>query len=84
MDNVIGAKSGFSENIEDVTTGFKGPLAIVVAKCQSPQTAVTSNFKILVPVSGSAVSRRGAEIAVALARSRLAPLPADLCFHDAR
>src|SRR3954453_5160987 len=74
MDNVIGAKSGFSENIEDVTTGFEGPLAIIVAKSNHLKQPLTSNFKILVPVSGSGVSRRGAEIAVALARSSLAPL----------
>jgi nucleotide-binding universal stress UspA family protein len=31
-------------------------------------------FRILVPVSGSGVSRRGAEVAIALARTSLAPM----------
>jgi K+:H+ antiporter len=74
LDKVIGAKSGFDRKIEDVTVGFEAPLAIVVAKANHLKPPLTNDFKILVPVSGSGVSRRGAEIAVALARSSLAPL----------
>jgi Kef-type K+ transport system membrane component KefB/nucleotide-binding universal stress UspA family protein len=74
MDKVIGARTGFDEKIEDVTAGFEGPLAIVVAKSSHLEPPQTNDFKILVPVSGSGVSRRGAEIAVALARSSLVPL----------
>jgi nucleotide-binding universal stress UspA family protein len=33
-----------------------------------------NDFRILVPVSGSGVSRRGAEVAIALARTSSAPL----------
>jgi len=74
LDKVIGANSGFDRKIEDVTVGFEGPLAIVVAKANHLKAPLTNDFKILVPVSGSGVSRRGVEIAVALARSSLAPL----------
>ncbi len=74
MDKVIGAKSGFDQKIEDVTAGFEGPLAIVVAKSNHLEPPLANDFKILVPVSGSGVSRRGAEIAVALARTTLASL----------
>jgi K+:H+ antiporter len=74
LDKVIGEKSGFDKRIEDVTVGFGRPLAIVVAKASHLKPPLTNDFKILVPVSGSGVSRRGAEIAVALARSSLAPL----------
>jgi nucleotide-binding universal stress UspA family protein len=69
MDEVIGAKSGFDRKIEEVTTGFEGPLAIVVAKSSHLKPPLTNDFRILVPVSGSGVSRRGAEITVALART---------------
>ena len=74
MDKVIGPKDGFDRKIEDVTAGFEGPLAIVVAKGSHLKPPASNAFKILVPVSGSGVSRRGAEVAIALARMSLTPL----------
>ena len=74
LDKVVGAKGGFDKKIEDVTTGFEGPLAIVSAKGRHLKQQTGSEFKILVPVSGSGVSRRGAEVAIALARACRAPL----------
>ncbi|OCK57893.1 cation:proton antiporter [Bradyrhizobium sp. LMTR 3] len=69
-ERVVGAKNGFDERIEDVTAGFDGPLAIVVARGgHLEQPAASSSFRILVPVSGSGASRRGADVAVALARA---------------
>jgi Kef-type K+ transport system membrane component KefB/nucleotide-binding universal stress UspA family protein len=68
MDKVIGDGDGLDGKVGDLTAGFEGPLAIVVAKGSHLEPPETNDFKILVPVSGSAVSRRGAEIAVALAR----------------
>ena len=74
MDKVIGAKDGFDKSMEDLTAGFDGPLAIVIAKASHLKSPLKNDFKILVPVSGSGVSRRGAEIAVSLARTSLASL----------
>jgi len=74
MEKVIGKRDGFEERIEDVTSGFEGPLAIVAAKASHLKRPANSAFKILVPVSGSGVSRRGAEIAIALARASSTPL----------
>ncbi len=74
MDKAIGSKDDFDKKIEDVTSGFEGPLAIVVAKASHLKRPANNAFKILTPVSGSGVSRRGAEIAVALARSSSTPL----------
>ncbi|GAC1334340.1 MAG: cation:proton antiporter [Bradyrhizobium sp.] len=68
MDKVTGDGEGFDNKVRDLTAGFEGPLAIVVAKGSHLKPPETNDFKILVPVSGSGVSRRGAEIAVALAR----------------
>jgi Kef-type K+ transport system membrane component KefB/nucleotide-binding universal stress UspA family protein len=68
MDKVLGAKDGFDKKIEDVTAGFEGPLVLVAAKGSHLKPPSSNAFKILVPVSGSGVSRRGAEIAIALAR----------------
>jgi nucleotide-binding universal stress UspA family protein len=74
MNKVMGANSGFDGKVEEVTAGFEGPLAIVVAKSNHLETPLANDFKILVPVSGSGVSRRGAEIAVALARTGFTPV----------
>jgi Kef-type K+ transport system membrane component KefB/nucleotide-binding universal stress UspA family protein len=73
MDKVF-AKDGFERKIEEVTAGFEGPLAVVVAKGHHLKPPEAGSFRILVPVSGSAVSRRGAEVAIALARTSLTPL----------
>jgi nucleotide-binding universal stress UspA family protein len=74
MDKVAGARDGFDSRVEDVTAGFEGPLAIVAAKGNHLKPPLNNAFRILVPVSGSGVSRRGAEVAVALARMSTTPL----------
>ena len=74
MDKVTGTKDGFDGKIEDVTAGFEGPLAIVAAKGNHLKQPLNNAFRILVPVSGSGVSRRGAEVAIALARVNPTPL----------
>ena len=68
LDETLGTKGSFDAKIDNVTTEFEGPLAIVVGKGIHLKQTERSAFKILVPVSGSGVSRRGAETAVALAR----------------
>jgi Kef-type K+ transport system membrane component KefB/nucleotide-binding universal stress UspA family protein len=75
LDKVTGTRDGFAKGIEDVTSGFDGPLAIIVAKgehLKNPDSSMA--FKILVPISGSGVSRRGAETAIALGRAGSSPL----------
>jgi nucleotide-binding universal stress UspA family protein len=67
MDKTLNGKGGFDRKIEDIATGFRNPLAIAVAKGPHLKEPAAPGFKILVAVSGSAVSRRGAEVAIALA-----------------
>jgi Kef-type K+ transport system membrane component KefB/nucleotide-binding universal stress UspA family protein len=74
MDKVTRGKDGFDRMIEDVVSGFTGPLAIVAAKGAHLDQPGGMINKILVPVSGSRVSRRGAEVAIALARLSPDPL----------
>jgi nucleotide-binding universal stress UspA family protein len=73
VENVM-SKDGFDKKVEDVTSGFKGPVALVAAKGVHLKQPASAEFRILVAASGSAVSRRGAEIAGALARSSPDPL----------
>jgi len=67
MDKVGGATDGFDKKLEAVTAGFEARWRSSRRKALISSSRWTRPFKILVPVSGSAVSRRGAEIAIALA-----------------
>ncbi|MBS0529662.1 MAG: cation:proton antiporter [Proteobacteria bacterium] len=73
MDKVLGAK-GYDKKIDEVTKGFQGPIALVAAKGRHLEQPASNAFRILVPVSGSGVSRRGAEVAIALSRTSLVPM----------
>jgi Kef-type K+ transport system membrane component KefB/nucleotide-binding universal stress UspA family protein len=74
MDKTLDATGGFDGKIEDIAAGFRNPMAIAVAKGPHLKRSAGSGFRILVPVSGSAVSRRGAEVAIALAHVSPDPL----------
>ncbi|VIO75960.1 cation:proton antiporter [Bradyrhizobium ivorense] len=74
IDEVADRDGGFNKGIDELTAGFDGPLAIVAARGTHQQDPTTNPRKILVPVSGSNVSRRGAEVAIALARLSALPL----------
>ena len=60
------ANGNFSRKITELTNGFDGPLAVLV----SPEMGEPALDRgLLVPVTGTAVSRRGAELAMVLARA---------------
>ncbi|MBR0814221.1 cation:proton antiporter [Bradyrhizobium diazoefficiens] len=69
VDKVAASKDRFSRKIEDIAATFEGPLAIVAAKGKHLKQPMPEGLNILVPVSGSAISKRGAEVAVALAQA---------------
>jgi Kef-type K+ transport system membrane component KefB/nucleotide-binding universal stress UspA family protein len=54
--------------IAQTAAGFSGPFAVVLARREHRSGRMRSPLNILVPVSGTSVSRRGAELAVALAQ----------------
>lgn len=57
----------FSPRVDDAAAGFDGPIALVFA---GRNVDFSNGFRILVPVNGTAASRRGAEIAFALSPAR--------------
>ncbi|RXH19080.1 cation:proton antiporter [Bradyrhizobium guangzhouense] len=69
VDKVAAAKDRFDRSIEDIAAKFDGPLAIVAAKGKHLKQPMPDGLNILVPVSGSGVSKRGAEVAVALTQA---------------
>ena len=65
----------FHEEIARIAAAYDGPLAVVVARgahIGSPESALN----ILAPVRGNKVSRRGAEVALAIARTSGSPMTA--------
>ncbi|WP_407187924.1 cation:proton antiporter [Bradyrhizobium centrosematis] len=68
VDKVAATRDRFDRRIEDIAARFEGPLAIVAAEGKHLKQPIPDALNILVPVSGSAVSKRGAEVAVALAQ----------------
>jgi nucleotide-binding universal stress UspA family protein len=72
---------GFNPEIAGMALAFAGPLAIAMGqrdhlKEPSLNEPGRSHFNILVPVAGTAVSRRAAEVAVELARACDCPVTA--------
>jgi len=57
---------GFVPAVTELAAGFEGPLVVYANEADGP---LTSRSRLLVPVNGSPQSRRGAEIAFALARA---------------
>jgi Kef-type K+ transport system membrane component KefB/nucleotide-binding universal stress UspA family protein len=71
------AKSGaFHQDVGRIAAAFQGPLAIVAANGDHLKEPERSPLHILVPVTGNEVSRRAAEVAIALARACDQPITA--------
>jgi len=60
--------NGFAPQITQTVQGFPGPFAIAIARGQQ-RTSAAAPLRVLVTVSGTPVSRQGAEVAIALAHA---------------
>jgi nucleotide-binding universal stress UspA family protein len=59
----------FHEQITKSAVEFAGPFAIAIARGMDRQETLGAPLRILVPVTGTSVSRQGAELAIALAQA---------------
>jgi Kef-type K+ transport system membrane component KefB/nucleotide-binding universal stress UspA family protein len=59
----------FSARVAKILQGFDGVTGVVIARGDYPRAADDAKFDILVPTSGTDYSRRGAEVAVAIAKA---------------
>jgi Kef-type K+ transport system membrane component KefB/nucleotide-binding universal stress UspA family protein len=66
LDRTIERDGGFAAGVSQLAAGFDGPLMVLANAGESP---LNSKSRLLVPVNGSAQSRRAAEISFALARA---------------
>jgi Kef-type K+ transport system membrane component KefB/nucleotide-binding universal stress UspA family protein len=71
------AKNGtFHEDVSRIALAFEGPLAIVAATDDHLSEPEQTLLQILVPVTGNEISRRAAEVAIAIARACDRPITA--------
>jgi len=68
--------TGFDPRITRSLSGFGGAVAIIVARRGHRDSLDVSPLSILVPVTGTRVSREGAELAIALAQASQGTLTA--------
>jgi Kef-type K+ transport system membrane component KefB/nucleotide-binding universal stress UspA family protein len=63
------SKGGFTKEISAITSEFEGPVAVVDSHESEGKEIRQRNGRILLPVNGTEVSRRAAEVALTLARA---------------
>lgn len=75
IDNFAVADGAIHADTSAIAAEFAGPLAIAVARGESPPPA-KQRPRLLLPVNGTESSRRAAEIAIAIARAHDVPITA--------
>ena len=76
IDRTEALQGGFHEEIARIAAIYEGPLAVVVARGPNADMAREEPLNILVPVRGNKVSRRAAEVALAIAKISNSPMTA--------
>ncbi len=76
LDRLRNRSGRFSPSVERIALDFDGPLAIVETRGNHKEHPEQSELDIVVPVNGSEMARRGAEVAIAIAQVVRAPLRA--------
>jgi Kef-type K+ transport system membrane component KefB/nucleotide-binding universal stress UspA family protein len=72
----VAPHGGFHEEIGRIAATYDGPLAVVVARGPHVDASDEGPLNLLVPVRGNKVSRRAAEVALAMARTSNSPMTA--------
>ena len=75
VENMRNPDGTFSRNVDRAAQGFEGPLAVTIAGNRA-DLLEAEGLNILVPVNGTEPSRRGAELAFALAPATVAKVTA--------
>ena len=76
LQNTRSKGGAFNPEIAGMALAFDGPLGIVMGQGEHLKAPDRCRFNILVPVAGTDVSRRAAEIAIELARACDCPMTA--------
>ncbi|MFL5130437.1 MAG: cation:proton antiporter [Microvirga sp.] len=76
VEPTVAPEGGFHPDVARMARGFEGPLAVAVARGMQVEDPLRTGLDILVPVTGTEVSRRAAEMALALAQASSTPVTA--------
>ena len=76
LEKMVARGSEFHDDVTKLAAGFEGPLAVAAARDGVLADPLRSRLSILVPVNGTDVSRRAAEVAIAVARATRGTLTA--------
>jgi nucleotide-binding universal stress UspA family protein len=76
LERTVARGNEFHGDVAKLAAGFDGPIAIADARDGLLKEPLHSRLSVLVPVNGTEVSRRAAEVAIALARTNRASLTA--------
>jgi nucleotide-binding universal stress UspA family protein len=66
LERMCDAHGAFSEDVNRIAASFQGPIALVIAGRRDRDQASRAERRIIIPVNGTEVSRRGVELAFAL------------------
>ena len=76
VENTRVKNGGFHQDVSRIASAFEGPLAIVAGNGDHLRQPQQSPLHILVPVTGNEVSRRAADVAIAIASACDCPITA--------
>jgi Kef-type K+ transport system membrane component KefB/nucleotide-binding universal stress UspA family protein len=74
VDPAMAPKGGFHPVVSEIARVFPGSLAVVAARGPHHRDPQGATIDVLVPVTGTEISRRGAEVALAIAKTAGSPL----------
>jgi Kef-type K+ transport system membrane component KefB/nucleotide-binding universal stress UspA family protein len=76
LEKTVTGGNEFHDDVTNLASGFEGPIAVADARDAHLNNPLRAALSILVPINGTEVARRAAEVAIALARASKAPLTA--------
>ena len=76
LEKTVARRNEFHEGVANLAAGFEGPLAVADVRDKLREHPLHGKLDMLVPVNGTEMSRRAAEIAIAMARAGKATLTA--------
>jgi Kef-type K+ transport system membrane component KefB len=69
IEETVASRGGFHDTVSKLVRDFDGSIAIAVARGVHAKDPLDEKLKILTPVTGNENSRRGAEVAITLAKA---------------
>src|SRR5690606_22399702 len=76
LERMIARREEFTDTVGTLAAGFEGPMILAEARGNHLKHPLQGKLSIMVPVNGTEISRRAAEVAIAVARAHKAPLTA--------